>query len=72
MKSTDLNAETRQHWLRNEQVPRVTASEPARQSNFEKSSIFRWTLVAASIVIVANVLQSAPIDEPSTAYRVTV
>lgn len=50
----------------------ITPSEPARQSNFEKSAIFRWTVVAALLFIVVNAFQDAPIDAPATAYRVTV
>ncbi|AOI94822.1 hypothetical protein [Burkholderia sp. LA-2-3-30-S1-D2] len=68
MKTTDLNAETRQHWLRDEQTPRVTPSEPARQSNFEKSKIFRWTVVAALLFVVVNVFQDDPVVAPTTAY----
>jgi len=58
MKSTDLHAEVRQEWLRNEQAPRATLLEPARQSNFEKSAIFRWTLVAILLFIAVNVFES--------------
>ncbi|KWK15304.1 hypothetical protein [Burkholderia stagnalis] len=71
MKTTDQHADARHDWLRDEQTPRVTPSEPARQSNFEKSPIFRWTLVAALLFIVVNVFQDGQIDEPPTAYRVT-
>ncbi|WGS43096.1 hypothetical protein LFL97_06095 [Burkholderia sp. JSH-S8] len=71
MESTDLHAEARQDWLREEQTPRVTPSEPARQSNFETSAIFRWTLIAALLFIAVNVFEDGPVDEPPTAYRVT-
>lgn len=72
MKSTDMHTDARREWLRSEQAPRITPSEPARQSNFEKSAIFRWTVVAALLFIVVNAFQDAPIDTPATAYRVTV
>ncbi|KVC68205.1 hypothetical protein [Burkholderia ubonensis] len=71
MKMFDHQSTVRRDWLRGEQQPRVTPSEPARQSNFEKSAIFRWTLVAALLFIVVNVFQDSPVDEPPTAYRVT-
>lgn len=68
MKPNDLNAEARQDWLRDEQTPRVTPSEPARQSNFEKSAIFRWTIVAALLFVAVNVFQDDPVIAPTTAY----
>ncbi|CAM2339803.1 MULTISPECIES: hypothetical protein [Burkholderia] len=68
MKPNDLNAEARQDWLRDEQTPRVTPSEPARQSNFEKSAIFRWTIVAALLFVAVNVFQDDPVVAPTTAY----
>lgn len=72
MKSTDLHTDVRRGWLSNEQAPRVTPSEPARQSNFEKSPIFRWTVVATLLFVVANVFQDDPSVAPTTAYHVTV
>ncbi|WP_338638247.1 hypothetical protein [Burkholderia pyrrocinia] len=72
MKPNDLNAEARQDWLRDEQTPRITPSEPARQSNFEKSPIFRWTVVAALLFVAVNVFQDDPVVVPTTAYHVTV
>ncbi|QGA36958.1 hypothetical protein GAS19_04200 [Burkholderia glumae] len=68
MKPNDLNAEARQDWLRNEQTPRITPSEPARQSNFEKSAIFRWTIVAVLLFVAVNVFQDDPVVAPTTAY----
>ncbi|MDN7856577.1 hypothetical protein QZM81_12230 [Burkholderia cepacia] len=68
MKPNDLNAEARQDWLRDEQTPRVRPSEPARQSNFEKSVIFRWTIVAALLFVAVNVFQDDPVIAPTTAY----
>ncbi|AOJ13643.1 hypothetical protein [Burkholderia vietnamiensis] len=72
MKPNDLNAEARQDWLRDEQAPRITPSEPARQSNFEKSPIFRWTVAAALLFVVVNVFQDDPVVAPTTAYHVSV
>ncbi|KWA11611.1 hypothetical protein [Burkholderia territorii] len=72
MKLTDIHTEARQDWLRDEQVARVTPSEPARQSNFEKSAIFRWTVVAALLFIAVNIFQDDPVVVPTTDYHVTV
>lgn len=72
MKFVDQHSATRKEWLRDEQTPRVTPSEPARQSNFEKSKIFRWTVVAALLFVVVNVFQDDPVVAPTTAYHVTV
>ncbi|RQT18191.1 hypothetical protein DF044_03070 [Burkholderia contaminans] len=72
MKLTDQHAEARHEWLRDEQTPRITPSEPARQSNFEKSPIFRWTVVAGLLFVAVNVFQDDPVVVPPTAYRVTV
>ncbi|WP_321929402.1 hypothetical protein [Burkholderia cenocepacia] len=46
--------------------------EPARQSNFEKSQVFRWTVVAALLFVVMNVFQDDPVVVPPTAYHVSV
>ncbi|KAB0686532.1 hypothetical protein [Burkholderia territorii] len=72
MKSTDLNAEARKDWLHDEQTPRIAPTEPARQSNFEKSPIFRWTIVAALLFVAVNVFQDDPVVVPTTDYHVTV
>lgn len=72
MKSTDLNAEARKDWLRDEQTPRIAPTEPARQSNFEKSPIFRWTIVAALLFVAVNVFQGDSVVVPTTDYHVTV
>ena len=72
MKLTDQHAEARHEWLRDEQTPRITPSEPARQSNFEKSPIFRWTVVAGLLFVAVNVFQDDPVVAPPTAYHVTV
>jgi hypothetical protein len=68
----DCQLYDRHEWLRDEQTPRITPSEPARQSNFEKSKIFRWTVVAALLFVVVNVFQDDPVVAPTTAYHVSV
>ncbi|MBR8005610.1 hypothetical protein KDX06_08650 [Burkholderia vietnamiensis] len=68
----DRQLDNRQDWLRHEQTPRITPSEPARQSNFEKSPIFRWTVVAALLFVAVNVFQDDPVVAPTTAYHVSV
>ncbi|AIO23420.1 hypothetical protein [Burkholderia cepacia] len=72
MKMFDHQSADRHDWLRDEHTPRVTPSEPARQSNFEKSKVFRWTVVAALLFVVVNVFQDDPVVAPTTAYHVTV
>ncbi|WP_107314318.1 hypothetical protein [Burkholderia metallica] len=72
MKMFDHQSTDRHEWLRDEHTPDVTPSEPARQSNFEKSKIFRWTVVAALLFVVVNVFQDDPVVVPTTAYHVTV
>ncbi|AIO40482.1 hypothetical protein DM40_2581 [Burkholderia cenocepacia] len=72
MKLFDHHSAARREWLRDEQTPRVTQSEPARQSNFEKSPIFRWTVVAALLFVAVNVFQDDPVVAPTTAYHVDV
>ncbi|MEK7914626.1 hypothetical protein AAB988_01930 [Burkholderia contaminans] len=69
---TDCQLHDRQDWLHDEQAPRITPSEPARQSNFEKSPIFRWTVVAALLFVAVNVFQDDPVVVPTTAYHVAV
>ena len=72
MKMLDHQSTDRHEWLRDESKPRIKPSEPARQSNFEKSKIFRWTVVAALLFVVVNVFQDDPVVAPTTAYHVTV
>ncbi|VWB29408.1 hypothetical protein BLA23254_01252 [Burkholderia lata] len=72
MKMFDHQSTDRHEWLRDEHTPRITPSEPARQSNFEKSPIFRWTVVAGLLFVAVNVFQDDPAVVPPTAYRVTV
>ncbi|MDN7602686.1 hypothetical protein [Burkholderia gladioli] len=67
MKLIDQHAEARHDWLRNEQTPRITPSEPARQSNFEKSTIVRVVVVAALLIIAVDLAQEAPYEtQPSS------
>ncbi|WP_243712423.1 hypothetical protein [Burkholderia pyrrocinia] len=68
----DCQLDNRQDWLRYEQSPRIVPSEPARQSNFEKSAIFRWTIVAGLLFVAVNIFQDDPVVAPTTAYHVTV
>ncbi|AJY18786.1 hypothetical protein L0Z13_06895 [Burkholderia multivorans] len=72
MKSVDQHSAIRQEWLRQEQQHRIKSTRPASQSNFEKSKIFRWTVVAALLFVVVNVFQDDPVVAPTTAYHVTV
>lgn len=72
MKMLDHQSADRHEWLREESTPRITPSKPARQSNFEKSKIFRWTVIAALLFVVVNVFQDDPVVAPTTAYHVTV
>ncbi|AIP70844.1 MULTISPECIES: hypothetical protein [pseudomallei group] len=67
MKLIDLYADARRKWLRDEQTPRVTPSEPARQSNLEKSLLFKCVFAVAALIIAANVLDNGPVaDKPAT------
>ena len=72
MKLTDQHAEARHEWLRDPQASRITPSEPARQSNFERSPIFRWTVAAGLLIVAVNVFQDDPVVVQPTAYRVAV
>ncbi|WP_156443759.1 hypothetical protein [Burkholderia savannae] len=72
MKPIDLHAEARRNWLHNEQAPRVTPSEPARQSNLEKSLLFKCVFAAAALIIAANVLDSGPVADKPTTFHANV
>jgi len=72
MKMFDHQSTARRNWLRDEQAARIAPSESARRSNFEKSKVFRWTVVACLIFVVVNVFQDDPVVVPTTAYQVTV
>ncbi|HVI90689.1 MAG TPA: hypothetical protein VM659_20495 [Dongiaceae bacterium] len=65
--SMESNAEARQRWLRLEQgLP----TEPAdgytvvRQSDFEKSRVWRAVFIAAAIAVGVALFQPAPADAP--------
>jgi len=67
MRSIEMNTEARQRWLRLEQgLP----TEPAdgytvvRQSDFEKSRIWRAIFIAAAIAVGVALFQPAPADAP--------
>ncbi|WP_175981396.1 hypothetical protein [Burkholderia sp. BCC1630] len=72
MKMFDHQSNDRHDWLRDEQTPRITPTEPARQSNFEKSKVFRWTVIAALLFVAVNVFQDDPVIEPTTEYHVSI
>ncbi|KWF66733.1 hypothetical protein [Burkholderia pseudomultivorans] len=72
MKMLDHHSTDRHKWLREVSTPRIKPSAPADQSNFEKSKIFRWTVVAALLFVVVNVFQDDPVVAPTTAYHVSV
>ena len=66
--SMESNAEARRAWLRREQgLP----TEPAdgytvvRQSDFEKSKVWRAVFIAAAIAVGIALFQPAPADAPS-------
>ena len=63
MKSIDKNAQARQTWLRQEQgLPFEVPPDHTvyRQSDFERTPIWRLTMVATFVVIVTNALSPAP------------
>ncbi|WP_186057695.1 hypothetical protein [Burkholderia gladioli] len=62
MNTTDLYTEERQKQIRDEQAPRVIASDVARQSNFEKSTIVRVVVVAVLLIIAVDLAQEAPYE----------
>lgn len=72
MKMFDHQSTARRIWLRDAQAARITPTGSARQSNFEKSKVFRGTVVACLIFVVVNVFQDDPVVVPTTAYQVTV
>lgn len=64
----EMNTEARQTWLRQEQGLPTEPSEGytvVRQSDFEKSKVWRAVFVAAAIVIGITLFQPAAIDAPS-------
>ncbi|WP_336817505.1 hypothetical protein [Burkholderia gladioli] len=71
MKLIDLYAQARQQWLREQQNPRVIASEVARQSSFEKSTIVRVAVVAILLIVAADLAQEAPAEAQPAARPLT-
>ncbi|MFM0660113.1 hypothetical protein [Paraburkholderia sediminicola] len=68
MKSIEMNAEARQSWLRREQGLSTEPSDGytvVRQSDFEKSKVWRAVFVAAAIAVGITLFQAAPVDTPS-------
>ena len=68
MKSTEQNAEARQRWLRLEQglpIEPVDGFTVVRQSDFEKSKVWRAVFIAAAIVVGITLFQPSAIDAPS-------
>lgn len=70
MKSVEKNAEARQAWLRQMQglSPDITSGHTAyRQSDFEKSKIWRAVFIAAFIIGIVNFVEPAPQSDPGAA-----
>lgn len=66
--SIEMNAEARQTWLRLEQglpTEPVEGHTLVRQSDFEKSKVWRAVLIAAAIAVGIALFQPAPVDAPS-------
>ncbi|MBI0327675.1 hypothetical protein [Burkholderia plantarii] len=72
MRLIDVNEAARWDWLRSVQTPHVNASDSARNCNFEKSVVWRSTLVAALIVIAINAFQDGPIAPVQAVSHTTV
>ncbi|WP_186151718.1 hypothetical protein [Burkholderia gladioli] len=60
MKMLDHQSANRQEWLHTQQAPRVIASDVARQSNFEKSTIVRVVVVVVLLIIAVDLAQEVP------------
>ncbi|MGN4190142.1 hypothetical protein ACS0Y6_25115 [Burkholderia gladioli] len=71
MKMFDHQSPDRREWLHNEQAPRVIASDVARQSNFEKSTIVRVVVVLALLIIAVDLAQEAPTEAQLVARHLT-
>ncbi|WP_333997113.1 hypothetical protein [Burkholderia gladioli] len=71
MKMFDHQSPDRCEWLHNEQAPRVIASDVARQSNFEKSTIVRVIVVLALLIIAVDLAQEAPTEAQPVARHLT-
>ena len=70
MKSVEKNAEARQAWLRKMQglsldIP--SGHTAYRQSDFEKSKVLRAVFVAAFVIGIVNLIESAPQSDPRPA-----
>lgn len=66
--SIEMNAQARQRWLRLEQglpIEPVDGFTVVRQSDFEKSKVWRAVFIAAAIVVGITLFQPAAIDAPS-------
>ncbi|MGC2970376.1 hypothetical protein [Paraburkholderia aspalathi] len=66
--SIEMNAQARQRWLRLEQglpTEPVAGYTVVRQSDFEKSKVWRAVFIAAAIVVGITLFQPAAIDAPS-------
>lgn len=66
--SIEMNVEARQRWLRLEQglpIEPVDGYTVVRQSDFEKSKVWRAVFMAAAIVVGITLFQPAAIDAPS-------
>jgi anti-sigma-K factor RskA len=70
MRSIEMNTEARQTWLRLEQGLPVEPADDhtvVRQSDFEKSNIWRAVFIAAAIVVGIALFQPAPVSAPAFA-----
>jgi hypothetical protein len=67
MKSIEMNAEARRTWLRLEQglpIEPVDGHTVVRQSDFEKSKVWRAVFISAAIAVGIALFQPAPVDTP--------
>jgi hypothetical protein len=68
MRSIEKNTEARQRWLRLEQglpTEPVDGYTVVRQSDFEKSKVWRAIFIAAAIVVGITLFQPDAVDAPS-------
>ncbi|WP_035552154.1 hypothetical protein [Burkholderia sp. 9120] len=74
MKSVDKHSPARQAWLRSIQGLPTEIPEGftiVRQSDFEKSTVWRAVFVFAAIVIGISLCQPDQAEAPLSTYRVT-
>ncbi|WP_035546390.1 hypothetical protein [Burkholderia sp. 9120] len=74
MKSVDKHSPVRQAWLRSIQGLPSDIPEGftiVRQSDFEKSTVWRAVFVFAAVVIGITLFQPELADAPLSTYRVT-